>query len=214
MIIEYFKQKTMLEIGGPSRLLHGAYNLANSITFLNLPCSMAVHSQYSYPPNTIKVVNGDASDEKCFLENFSDEKFDLLITSHTLEHFANPLKALSLWKKCLVRGGLVVNIVPNKLHCWDRNREYTTFEHILSDFENNTMEDDMTHLHESSCMIESRPSYYSDVGNKNESRVIHHHVYSTDVLAKCHEYCGFKTLRSYVDVNDQLQMIYIGYCDE
>jgi SAM-dependent methyltransferase len=214
VIEQYIKQKSLLEIGGPSRLLIGLYPPAKDITFLNLPSSMAVHSQHSYPPNTIKVANGDASNERSFIDNELFGKFDLLITSHTLEHFANPIKALMLWKRCLVRGGIILNIVPNKLHCWDRNREYTTFEHILSDYETNMEENDMTHLHESSCMVETRPSYYQDVGDRNESRVIHHHVYSTEVLAKCHEYCGFKTLGSYVDNHDQLQMIYIGHSDE
>ena len=202
--------KTVLEIGGPSALLSGIYPALRSISFLNLPQSMAVHAQGSNPANTESVYSGDAVDEDSIVENRLVGKFDAVISSHTLEHFANPLKALKVWRKCLSANGYIVTIVPNKNACWDTDREYTSFDHILSDYQNNVAESDMTHLHESACMMASRPSYYQDVGESNSTRVIHHHVYSIDVLAKCHEFAGFKTLSCLILPNDSLQMVYIG----
>ena len=202
--------KHVLEIGGPSSLLFNWYPLFKDITFLNLSDSMGVHHQSTAPRNTVAVLNGDASKTETFKDNNILENFDLVISSHTLEHFANPIKALSNWKTSLKKDGMIITIVPNKEMCWDRVRTYTTFEHIFDDFVNDTAESDMTHLHESSCMIESRPSYYSDVGEHNSTRVIHHHVFSIEVLVKCHEQCGFLTKSCFIDSNDRLQMIYIG----
>lgn len=203
-------QKHVLEIGGPSSLLSTWYPLFKDITFLNLSDSMSVHHQSAAPRNTLALLNGDASKEETFRNNNISENFDLVISSHTLEHFANPIKALSNWKTSIKKDGMIITIVPNKEMCWDHVRPHTTFDHIFEDFINNTEESDMTHLHESSCMIQSRPSYYSDVGEHNSTRVIHHHVFSVEVLTKCHEYCGFTTKSCFIDSVDRLQMVYIG----
>lgn len=205
-----FIGKKVLEIGGPSSLLSNWYPLFDSISFLNLPQSMGVHHQSAAPRNTAGVFHGDASDREVFANNHLLENFDLVISSHTLEHFANPIKALFEWKSALKRGGTIVTIVPNKDMCWDNVRAYTTFDHIIDDFSNCVTESDMTHVHEASCMIQSRPSYYSDVGEFNATRVIHHHVFSVEVLTKCHEHCGFFTKSCFIDPRDKLQMIYIG----
>jgi SAM-dependent methyltransferase len=202
--------KKVLEIGGPSALLNPIYPLLNSISFLNLRESMAVHAQGNNPPNTDSVYYGDAADEQSIIDHQLVGKFDAVISSHTLEHFANPLKALKMWGRCLSTTGYIVTIVPNKNACWDKDREYTPFEHIMSDYETDVGESDMTHLHESACMMASRPSYYQDVGESNSTRVIHHHVYSLDVLAKCHEFVGFKSLYCSILPNDDLQMVYVG----
>lgn len=210
---EILNGKSVFEVGGPSLLFNSWYPLFNGVSFLNLAESMKAYSpgyQGFRPPNTVDFFYGDASMQEAFDENNLTSKFDLVISSHTLEHLANPIKALMAWKTTLKSNGMIITIVPNKEMCWDRGREYTSFEHILEDYSNNTPESDMTHLHESSCMIENRSSYYSDVGTNNAARVIHHHVFSLDALSKCHEYCGFFTKGCFIAPDDKLQMIYIG----
>jgi SAM-dependent methyltransferase len=206
-------QKNILEIGGPSGLIYSWYSKMNSVSFLNYSSSMAAYHHGYTPPNpsnTAKIYDGDASDATPFIQNRLLRKFDCVITSHTLEHFANPIKALLFWSTALKNNGAIITIVPNKNECWDRARQYTTIEHLIEDFNKNTSERDMTHLEESSCMIESRPTYYKDVGSTNETRVIHHHVFSTDTLKLCHEMAGFKTLNCFISDSDKLQMVYIG----
>jgi len=204
------KKKTVLEIGGPSSLLSDWYPLFDSVSFLNMSESMEIHIQSFNPINTVGVFDGDASQREVFVKNNLLENFDLVISSHTLEHFANPIKALFEWKSALKKGGSIITIVPNKDMCWDKVREYTTFDHIVDDFYKDVTESDMTHVDEASCMIQCRPSYYSDVGDQNRNRVIHHHVFSVDVLSECHEYCGFSTKKCFIDSVDRLQMVYIG----
>lgn len=203
--------KKVLEIGGPSELLNFLYNSVDSIEMLNHEDSMKVHHVSNFPTKTVGKFFGDATDVEAFTSNNLFGKFDVVITSHTLEHIANPIATLKLWKQCLVKGGTIINIVPNKNFCWDVVRDYTSNQHLLDDYLNNTPESDMTHLHESSCM--PRSNYYEEVGPINQTRIIHHHVFSEDSMKFIHEYVGFNTIKSYIDNNDQLQMIYIG-CNE
>lgn len=210
MIDEVIVGKNVLEIGGPSDLLHNWYPKMLTVSFLNLPESMALHHQGRNPPNTRTVYHGDASNAKPFIQNRILRRFNGLISSHTLEHFANPIKALCAWSTSLVDGGGIITIVPNKHECWDRVREDTTFEHMVEDFKNDTPNTDMTHLEESSCMLETRPTYYQDVGKTNATQVIHHHVFSLSTLQMCHEMAGFSTLGCFIAENDKLQMIYVG----
>jgi SAM-dependent methyltransferase len=205
-LIKYFTCKSALEIGGPSQLLTPYYPRVCNITLFNHEASMSRHSQGTLES---KIIFGDAT--KC--EDFkplNGEKFDLIILSHTFEHIANPIKALKIWTGLLTDGGVIINIVPDKNHCWDRCRPYTDLQHIVDDYEHGVTENDLTHIDESSCMLETRPNYYSDIGNDNENRIIHHHVYSANVLSQVHELAKFKTIECDNLYTDPLQLIYIG----
>jgi len=201
---QIFSNKNALEIGGPSSLLNSFYTHLEQLTVLNYEPAMTKHSQVGNSP----VIYGDATNEDILTQ--LDEKYDLLITSHTLEHIANPIKALKIWKQLLKTGGTILSIVPCKHHCWDKARSYTTLSHLIKDYMYNTLESDLTHVHESNCMIETRPNYYNDVGVSNDARVIHHHVYSKSILSEMHSYAGFKQILSDNIEDDPLQLTYIG----
>lgn len=205
-ISEYIKGKNVLEVGGPSALLNPIYSDILALDIINHPQSSKLHVQNSSV--THNLIPGDATDD-VFISDIS-KKYDVVITSHTLEHIANPIKALKLWHGLLNNNGIIINILPNKDHCWDRVREFTTFEHILNDYTNNMLESDMTHLHESACMVETRPNYYNDVGTENENRIIHHHCFNTHTLKQSHEFANYKTLKCFMSEHDPLQLIYIG----
>ena len=199
--------KNVLEIGGPSRLLNFLYSKLESLDVLNFPTSMEKHSQVGEFNGTMYL--GDATDEN-HLKRLN-KKYDAILTSHTLEHIANPIKAINLWRSHLTNDGVIVNILPNKNYCWDRNRDYVSFKHLMDDFSKNVSENDLTHLHESSCMIETKPSYYVDVGEDNRYRIIHHHCFDIETLRKIHEFDNmFETEACYIADDDNLQLIYVG----
>jgi len=206
-IEKFLADKNVFEIGGPSGLLRFVYNKLKSLDVLNIPISMEKHSQVGKIDGTMYL--GDATEE-IHLKKIT-KRYDAIITSHTLEHIANPIRALSMWRELLVDGGVIVNILPNKDMCWDRNREYTSLDHLLDDFSNNISENDLTHLNESSCMLETRPRYYEDVGEDNSSRIIHHHCFNIDTLSKIHEFNNnYRTECCYIADDDNLQLIYVG----
>lgn len=82
------------------------------------------------------------------LSKIENKEYDFVISSHCLEHIANPLKALNEWHRILKNDGLLLLILPNKVSNFDRYRPTTTFEHILEDYNNQMTEHDLTHVEE------------------------------------------------------------------
>lgn len=208
-LIAFFENKTAIEIGGPSLWMNYLYAHLKSIVYFNSKDGMKAYSESYNQSNSVNIHFGDIvnADEIAAFKN----NFDLCFSSHVLEHIANPIKALHNCRAVLNKSGMLITVVPNKLLRWDRERPYTSMLHLLEDFNNNTSESDLTHLHESSCMIETRPTYYADVGETNDKRVMHHHVFSREILQELHEFCGFKTIFCGEIQDYPLHLTYIGY---
>ncbi len=66
-----------------------------------------------------------------------DESQDFIVSSHVIEHFPNPIKALVEWDRLVRPGGVIFMIVPHKKRTFDRGRKKTFLEHLIKDFENN-----------------------------------------------------------------------------
>jgi len=92
---------------------------------------------------------------RCCARKFSsagqvpEAQYEVLMSSHMLEHLANPLRLLRELSTKLRVGGLILSIVPNRAAFWDRARNLTTMEHLIADEEHGTDEGDLTHLEES-----------------------------------------------------------------
>ena len=148
--------------------------------------------------------------------NILNEKYDACISSHTIEHIANPILFLNNIKNLLKEEGLILSILPNKTEFWDRVREYTSMEHLIQDFENNVSENDLTHLYENFNTdhpwkrihgVESCKKLFME---NFKNRGLHHHCFNTELVKNLHEYCGFTTIYCNVLMQDKLQIVYIG----
>lgn len=71
------------------------------------------------------------------LELIDDKSQDFVIGSHVMEHFFNPLLALKNWDRVLKKNGIIYMIIPDKRTFHDRDKETTTYSHLLEDFKNN-----------------------------------------------------------------------------
>jgi hypothetical protein len=153
---------------------------------------------------------GDCSDKNII--NNIDKKYDLILSSHQIEHLANPIKTLLLYKKLLNINGYILSIIPNKNMFWDINREYTTIEHMLNDYNNNIGEDDKTHLYENlnTSQYKSSEDLTSKAYVNYKTRVMHHHCFNDELVKNMFEYVGFETLYCFVFDKDPLQIIYFG----
>jgi SAM-dependent methyltransferase len=208
LLLDYVSNKKVLEIGGPSIILQFLYNSTKSISLLNHKESIEYFTMGNMPNNFDNIFYGDIVDIKTIIDNDLFEKFEVVISSHILEHVANPILSLKNLKKCLIPGGIIITSVPDKNQCWDRVRKYTEMNHIINDYESNILENDMTHIHESACM--NRPNYYNDIGDHNNPRIIHHHTFNEETLLGSHEYAKFETIKCYTDDIDPLHIVYIG----
>jgi SAM-dependent methyltransferase len=69
-----------------------------------------------------------------------DESQDFIISSHVIEHFPNPIKALTEWDRLVKPGGTIFMIVPHKERTFDKHKACTTLNHIVEDFKSNNAE--------------------------------------------------------------------------
>ncbi len=148
--------KRGLEIGGPSavfgrRGLIPLYGLVGSLD----NCNFASHtiwaehksgSTFRYsdtkPPGLQYLAEGTD------LVEVADASYDFVLSSHMLEHTANPLRALRAWSRVLRHNGTLILLIPDKQWTFDHKRPVTTLAHLVEDFDCATGEDDLTHLPE------------------------------------------------------------------
>jgi SAM-dependent methyltransferase len=192
-ILPYVKNKRGLEIGGPSEVFRRWYHplpIYGHIAALD-NCDIsrttvwAAHTDtYKFSPKKApgKTIFCDGSD----LSSVADQTYDFVLSSHNLEHFANPVKALREWRRVTRPGGGLILVLPNYAKTFDHRRVPTTVEHMLQDYERNTQEDDLSHLSE---ILEAHDLSMDPGGGSAEdfrtrslsnltNRCLHHHVFN------------------------------------
>jgi len=65
---------------------------------------------------------------------FFDKSFDFIISSHVIEHFYDPIKALREWAR--VAKKYIFIIVPHKQRIFDKNRPLITLSELINRHEN------------------------------------------------------------------------------
>jgi SAM-dependent methyltransferase len=149
------ENKKGLEIGGPSSVFQpGAqplpiYPLVGSLDNCDFSraTTWASHGDdYVFSPAKPpgKSIFRDATD----LTSIADHSYDFILSSHNLEHFANPVKAIEEWKRVIRPSGSMIVVLPNYSKTFDHRRTPTSVDHIFEDFAKDTQEDDLTHLPE------------------------------------------------------------------
>lgn len=79
---------------------------------------------------TIKV---DIIDNASTLSKVADSSVDFIITNHVIEHFQDPLEALTNFFRVLKPGGYLFASLPDKRKSLDKKRPVTPFDHLLKD---------------------------------------------------------------------------------
>ncbi len=208
-----FIGKCGLEVGGPSRIfkhkgLLPLYKVVNRLDGCNFSNDtiwegrLKNGSRYKFHPlkNGIQYIS-EASD----LSHLPSAKYDFVISSNCLEHVANPLKAIEEWLRVVKMDGLLLIVVPNKEYCFDHNRPITQFTHLLSDFQNNIQEDDLTHLETILSLHDldmdkpaGTPEQFKARSLKNfENRALHQHVFDIPLLTEIFNYFQVEILKTY-----------------
>ena len=220
-----FQGKNGLEIGGPSSIFKNRdylalYNLANKVDGCNFSTntvwegSIKEGENYSYQegkPNGHQFIC-----EGNNLQPVKNESYEFVLSSHSLEHFANPLKAVEEWLRILKPGGTIVLVIPDKRFTFDNKRTVTSFEHIKRDFETNMQEDDLTHLDEilelhdysHTPEIKDREFYYNRSLKNFENRCLHHHVFDEQLLRQVFQFFNIEFL--YTDFAPPFHLIMMG----
>jgi SAM-dependent methyltransferase len=136
------------------------------------------------------------------LDGFDNASYDVVLASHTLEHIANPLLALSEWKRVVGSDGHLVLALPHLENTFDHRRPVTTLEHIEADFATSTCEDDPTHITEfiELCDLSrvpeplSRQAFEERTRDHTANRTVHHHVFDTELAVRLLDRAGYQLL--------------------
>jgi SAM-dependent methyltransferase len=132
------------------------------------------------------------------LDGIDDGSYHVVLASHTLEHIANPLQALSEWRRVVGEDGHLVLVLPHLANTFDHKRPVTTLEHIEADFAAGTREDDATHVAEfiELCDLRrvpdplTREAFEQRTRDLTANRTVHHHVFDTDLAVRLLDRAG------------------------
>lgn len=202
------KDKSGIEIGGPSYIFNSLYarigHLDNVIFAMQTIWKTFSDTKYRfYPGKEGQVFERDAVD----LATIPTDTYEFLLSSHNLEHIANPLKALQEWIRIVKPGGYIIMVLPNKIHCFDHRRPYTTFETILDKYNRNVGEDNLESLAE----ILQLHDLSKDVAAGNhqqftlrsldnfKNRCLHHHVFNHELVVAMATFTHTTLVHSHID---------------
>jgi SAM-dependent methyltransferase len=214
------KGKKGIEIGGPSEIFQGWRTLSRTYGLLKpLPiydqvgaldnCNFSSKTLWSAHDPTYqfssrkacgKTIIADGSD----LAAVADHAYDFVLSSHNLEHFANPVKALMEWKRITRPGGSLILALPDYRRTFDHRRAPTPVEHILEDYSKNVGEDDVTHISEvlrlhdldldGGLKTHSIEELKARANENLSNRALHHHVFDESNSAQLLTEVGLKIL--------------------
>lgn len=216
----YVNAKNGIEIGGPSVLFKTTlpiYQIINSLDGVNFSNSTV------WEGNIKAGLNFNFFDRKSGSQFISDgtdlsqipnNNYEFLLSSNCLEHIANPIKALLEWKRILKEDGALLLILPNKESNFDHKRSITTFEHLLSDFNNNTYEYDLTHLDEilelHDLSMDPPAGSFDEFKKRSldnfNNRTLHHHVFDINLMRNMFDFLGMKVVQENTTDKDLLML--------
>ncbi len=189
--IEATRQKHGLEIGGPSPtfgdtgilpIYRYVASLDNTVYSASTPFSNDPRgSDYQFHPR--KAAGKNLILESSALIDIKDASYDFVLSSHCLEHCANPIKALKEWQRIVHPGGAIIVILPHFRHTFDHRRPLTSLEHMLEDSRRDVSEHDRTHieemysLHDFSLSPMEPEGLRAALSDNFKNRCVHHHVF-------------------------------------
>jgi SAM-dependent methyltransferase len=179
-----------VEIGGPSStgdiIYENSISMDNVIFSSNTIWSNHTEDYIYYNNKKGKVIINDAVN----ITSIKNEIYDFCFASHALEHIANPLKAIKEWLRIIKNNGYIIIIVPEKSFCFDHKRNYSKFSILLSQYEKNVNEDDLSTLPEillNHDLSKDPPAGNIEAFTKRSldnfnNRSLHHYVYDDNLL--------------------------------
>jgi SAM-dependent methyltransferase len=198
------ENKVGLEVGGPSPLGMPIYTSATTVDNVvfsenTVWCNQQSKKTYIF----CKRQNGRVFIlDAVSLSDLASNNYDFLFASHTLEHIANPLKAVREWLRVTKPGGHLILILPEKSHCFDHKRAYSKFPTLLDQYIKNVGEDDLSTLPEileHHDLARDPPAgniheFKTRSLNNFKNRCLHHYVYDDSLLEEISRFFRCETV--------------------
>lgn len=198
-----------LEIGGPSACF-GRDGLLPVYPVFEQMDGVQPMSQtlwHDLDPQAGYVVDGERRGDLHILDDIElvvvpDGTYDVVLSSHVIEHIANPLLALQAWRRVSVPQGYLLMVAPHMAATFDHRRPLTPLSHMVADLQAGTEEDDLTHLDEMLRLHDAdrdvRGTADSDFARglreNARTRTLHHHTFITTSFIELLTYAGLQVL--------------------
>jgi SAM-dependent methyltransferase len=136
------------------------------------------------------------------LSAFADGSQDFIVASHVLEHLVEPIGQLEDMHRVLAPGGTLLLLLPDRRRTFDRTREPTTLQHLITEYDAKVTVLDDAHLEEFVAHVpedwgaDDPPKDQAERFERHRQRSIHVHVWTEDefaeVIAHCIERLGMQ----------------------
>ncbi len=126
IIHKYLDGLNGIEIGASS---HNPFGLEKTGGYANVDYS-AAHGNLWQPGSTLAPAKVNIVAQGDDLP-FKDESLDYVVSSHALEHFFDPIKAIKEWFRVVKKGGYVAMIIPHKDRTFDCRRATTPVQELF-----------------------------------------------------------------------------------
>jgi ubiquinone/menaquinone biosynthesis C-methylase UbiE len=209
-IASAFDGQTGIEVGGPSAFFSfknafPVYLYAKKIDGVNFSNNTLWEGKieegnlYTYYKNK---KGFQFIGEAAHLKEVPDDSYEFVLSCHSLEHVANPIKALKDWSRVMKSKGRLVLVLPDKDFTFDNKRPITKLSHLIEDFTNNITEEDSTHFDEvitlhdfkQDAFVQSKEDLIKRTNLNIENRAVHHHVFDLELVKELLIYCGFEMI--------------------
>ena len=200
-----------LEIGGPSPVFRkrGSVPIYSGIASLD-NCNFssettwegAIKGGETFKYHQSKKAGIQYICEASNLSTIDSSCYDFLLSSHVIEHLANPIRGLYEWKRVLKESGHLILLIPDYRETFDHKRPVTNLDHLISDFDDNIEENDLTHLQEILELHDlnmdpgagSFEEFKERSMNNVENRCLHQHVFDQSLAIQLMTYMKFQVL--------------------
>jgi SAM-dependent methyltransferase len=191
-VLPFVEGKQGLEIGGPSAVFEDAVRplpIYSRVGALD-NCDFSRDTTWASHQEAFTFCPGKAPGKNIFrdasnLASVGSHTYDFILSSHNLEHFANPVKALQEWKRVTRPGGGLILVLPDYSKTFDHRRAPTTVDHMFEDFERDSQEHDIS----MDPGADSAEGFHRRSLDNFNNRCLHHHVFdennSRELLARC-----------------------------
>jgi SAM-dependent methyltransferase len=205
----FFSGKRGLEIGGPSALFEKGNALPVYPILANLDnCLFSSKTVWTSEIQQGWNFHFEADRRKGYqyicdgtnLGEIPSGTYDCVLSCNSLEHIANPLKAINEWSRVLSDSGAIIVVVPAKDYTFDHRRPITSLAHLVEDYERNVSEDDLSHLDEILMLHDLRrdriagssEQFHSRCKQNHKVRCMHHHVFNAETLVSALDFAEFQ----------------------
>ena len=122
LVTRYLDKQHGIEIGASTQ---NSYQLPRAIN-VDFADNPGTWQNSKHKPATVHLVaNGDDLP-------FKDATLDFVLSSHNIEHYFDPIKALQEWWRVIRPGGYIIAVVPHKERTFDRHKDETSLAELIS----------------------------------------------------------------------------------